>query len=120
MIPYCEDVKSLTLKLENHKWERAPVDILSMCLMPNHFHLQVKQLVKNGISTFMHRLGTSYTNYFNTRHERTGCLFQGTFKSVRVENEGQFLCLNRIHVNPIAGGLVTAEYLGEYQNPTER
>ncbi len=112
----CKDVKSFTLKLENHRWEHSLVEILSMCLIPNHFHLQVRQLVEDGISTFMHRLGTSYTNYFNTRHERTGCLFQGTFKSVRVENEGQFLCLNRyIHVNPTAAGLVTIKNLASWE-----
>lgn len=108
----CEDVKSLALKLERHRWERPLVDILSFCLLPNHFHLQVKQLVENGISTFMHRLGTSYTNYFNIRNERVGRLFQGPFKSVRVENEGQFLCLNRyIHVNPIAADLASIKNL---------
>jgi len=125
----CKDVKSFALKLERHRWERPPVDILSFCLMPNHLHLQVKQLVEGGISIFMHRLGTSYTNYFNTRNERTGRLFQGPFKSVRVENEGQLLCLNRyIHVNPIAADLVTIknltgwrwsslqEYLGKWKD----
>ena len=112
----CEDVKSLTLKLETYRWERPLVDVLSMCLMPNHFHLQIKQIVENGISTFMHRLGTSYTNYFNTRHERTGCLFQGAFKSVRVENEGQLLCLNRyVHVNPIAANLVGVKNLVSWE-----
>ncbi len=106
------DLQSLALKLEMYKWEHPPVEILSLCLLPNHFHLQVKQLAEDGITTFMHRIGTSYTNYFNIRLERSGRLFQGPFKSVRVENEGQFLCLNRyIHVNPLAAGLVTRKNL---------
>lgn len=101
------DVRSLAPKLEQYRWEKPLLEILSLCLMPNHFHLQVKQLVDDGVTTFMHRLGTSYTNYFNILHERTGSLFQGPFKAVRVESEGQFLCLNRyIHVNPIPAGLV--------------
>lgn len=108
-----EDLQSLALKMERHKWEKPPIEILGCCLLPNHFHLQVKQLVENGVTTFMHRIGTSYTNYFNIRLERSGRLFQGPFKSVRVENEGQFLCLNRyIHVNPIPAGLVTRNSLG--------
>jgi len=66
--------------------------------------------MEGGVTTFMHRIGTSYTNYFNIRLERSGRLFQGPFKAVRVESEGQFLCLNRyIHVNPLPAGLVTRE-----------
>lgn len=107
-----EDLKSLTLKLDPYRWKKPPVEILSLCLMPNHFHFQMKQLVDGGISKFMHRLGTGYTNYFNTRNERTGSLFQGSFKSVWVESDGQFSCLSRyIHVNPIAAGLVDLKTL---------
>lgn len=123
------DKQSLALFLERRRWETPLVEFLSFSLLPNHFHFQIKQLVDNGLSKFMHRLGTSYTNYFNTRLERVGRLFQGPFKSVRVESEGQFLCLNRyIHVNPIAAGLVNRknlagwswsslpEYLGRRKN----
>lgn len=106
------DVKSFALKLEKYRWENPPVGILSLCLMPNHFHLQVKQITEDGITIFMHRLGTAYANYFNVRNDRTGRLFQGPFKSVRVESEGQFLCLNRyIHINPTAADLVESDNL---------
>lgn len=111
-----ENIKGLALKMATYQWNEPPVEILSFCLMPNHFHLQVRQMVENGITTFMHRLGTGYTMYFNARNERTGSLFQGPFKSARVENEGQFLCLNRyIHINPIAAGLVIPKHLVYWQ-----
>lgn len=109
------DIKRLALNLERYRWEHPLVEVLSLCLMPNHFHLQVRQLVEDGVSVFMHRLGTSYTNYFNTRNERTGRLFEGPFKSVYVESEGQFLCLNRyIHVNPVASGLANFKNLNRW------
>lgn len=82
--------------------KRKLVELISYCLMPNHFHLILKQLVDGGITEFMHRLGTSYTNFFNTKYQRSGSLFQGTFKAVLVETEEQLAHLSRyIHINPL-------------------
>ena len=78
------------------------VQILAWCLMPNHFHLMLRQKVEDGISQFMLKLGTAYTMYFNKKYERTGHIFQGKFKAVLVHHEGQFLHLSRyIHLNPV-------------------
>lgn len=63
------------------------VNVLSYCFVPTHFHLELEQLVENGISIFMHKIGTGYTNYFNKRYERQGSLLQGPFKAVLIENE---------------------------------
>lgn len=80
---------------------RPPLEIITFCLMPNHFHLTVRQLVENGISNFMHRIGTGFTNYFNLRLERTGRLFEGPFKAKLVETDEQLLHLTRYqHINP--------------------
>ena len=77
------------------------VEIISLCLMPNHYHLTLKQLRENGVSIFMHRIGTSYTGYFNIRQERSGRLFETSFKAVRVESEEQLIHLSRYqHINP--------------------
>ncbi len=88
------------------KREREPrkllVEILVFTLMPNHFHLMVRQKRKNGIVKFMQKLGTGYAMYFNKKYERVGPLFQGRFKAVRVENEAHFLHLpHYIHTNPL-------------------
>jgi putative transposase len=88
--------------LEHGRKKRKLVEVISYCLMPNHFHLILKQLVDGGITEFMHRLGTSYTNFFNTKYQRSGSLFQGTFKAVLVETEEQLVHLSRyIHLNPL-------------------
>lgn len=57
------------------------VSIVAYCLLPNHYHLLLKQLADNGISQFMQRLGTSYTMFFNQQEKRSGSLFQGKFKA---------------------------------------
>lgn len=78
------------------------VEILAWCLMPNHFHLMLRQRADGGIPLFMKKLGTGYAVYFNKKYERSGYVFQGRFKAVVVEKEGQFLHLSRyIHLNPV-------------------
>lgn len=83
------------------------VEIFCYCLMPNHFHFLLKQLVDQGISKFISNLQNSYTKYFNTKHERDGSLFGDQFKTVRVETDEQLVHLSRyIHLNPYAGYII--------------
>ena len=67
------------------------VNIICYCLNPNHYHFILEQLVDGGISEFMRRLGSGYTKYFNEKYERSGVLFQGTFKAVHIETNKQLL-----------------------------
>lgn len=77
------------------------VDIAGYCLMPNHPHLLIREVDYGGISTFMQKLGTGYTMYFNKKYERTGALFSGPFKAVHVERDSHFRrVVNYIHANP--------------------
>lgn len=78
------------------------VEIMAFCLMPNHFHLLVRQKVDRGISKFMQKLSIGYSMYFNQKHERVGSLFQGKFKAVLVGEESHFIHLPfYIHLNPL-------------------
>ncbi|HRZ30419.1 MAG TPA: transposase [Candidatus Paceibacterota bacterium] len=78
------------------------VEILAFVLMPNHFHLLIKPLVEDGISEFMRKMGTGYTHYFNIKNERSGTLFQGKYKFVRIEDDEQLSYIPYyIHFNPI-------------------
>ena len=77
------------------------VELHCYCLMPNHFHLLVRQLDKEGMEKLLRSLLTTYAMYFNRRYERVGHLFQGTYKAALVENDNYFLHLSRyIHQNP--------------------
>lgn len=78
------------------------VEIICYCLMPNHFHLLVKQLQDGGISELMRKLLLSATKYRNTKYNRQGSVFQVPFKAVHVESEEQLLHVSRyIHLNPL-------------------
>ncbi len=87
-------------KLKNYFGE---IELLCYCLMPNHFHLFVKQNSERSIDHSMRSLGTKYVRYFNSRYHRLGPLFQGPYKAVRVNREYQFIYLSKyIHRNPLS------------------
>lgn len=92
------------------------VEIIAFCLMPNHFHLLLKQESDSGISIFMRKITDGFTRYFNTRHERVGPIFQGAFKAVHVERDEQLIHLSRyIHLNPLVSFIVREENFLSYQ-----
>lgn len=91
------------------------VEVLCYCLMPNHFHLLVRQLVDDGIITWMRKSLNSYSTSFNRVAKRYGSLFQGTFRAVRVETDEQLLHVSRyIHINPSVGFVVKRSQLLDY------
>lgn len=78
------------------------VAIGAYCLMPNHFHVLATPLIEGGLTTFMAKLGTAYSMYFNKKYERTGALFQGTFKSQHANSDEYLKYLfSYIHLNPV-------------------
>src|SRR5690348_10592818 len=87
-----EREKFLT-NIENQ--EAKIVDIIAYCLMPNHFHILIKQNKEDGISKFLRLSINSYARYFNTKYKRVGTLFQGMFKAIHIETEEQLLHLSR-------------------------
>ncbi len=78
------------------------VAIGAYVLMPNHFHILVKEITENGLSRFMEKLNTGYSMYFNKKYERVGPLFQGRFKGEHVDSDEYLKYLYAyIHLNPI-------------------
>src|SRR3990167_4164185 len=105
-VAYYFNSRSKKIESRNIEKKRDPrkslVEILFFVLMPNHFHLLLKQSKENGIVKFMQKLGTGYTNYFNKKYERVGSLFQGRFKAVLVNEERHLIHLPfYIHTNPL-------------------
>lgn len=89
------------IRLLNKYNKQNLVDILCYVLMPNHFHLMLKQLKDDGISKFMHNLTISYAKFFNAKYQRNGVLFQGTFRDVEIKSDAQFVNLSTyVHINP--------------------
>ena len=78
------------------------VEFHALVLMPNHFHMQVKQYTKEGIEKLARRILTGYVQYFNKKYKRIGTLFESTYKAILLETDEQFLYLSSyIHRNPM-------------------
>jgi len=78
------------------------VTIGAFCLMPNHFHLVLREVSEGGITAFMRKIGTAYTLYFNSRHDRVGNLFLKPFQSRHAsttDNSFQHL-ISYVHCSP--------------------
>jgi putative transposase len=82
-------------------------DLICYCLMPNHFHLLIKQNTDLPLTNLISKICTGYSKYFNKKYERVGSLFQDQFKAVRIETNEQLLWTSiYIHQNPIKAELV--------------
>jgi putative transposase len=78
------------------------VSIGSYVLMPNHFHILIKEVNEGGISLFMQKLSTAYSMYFNKKYNRTGGLFEGKYKAKHAESDDYLKYLfSYIHLNPV-------------------
>ena len=81
---------------------KSLVSIGAWCLMPNHFHLLIREEVEGGVTKFMKKLCTAYSMYFNIKNNRSGSLLQGRFKSKLVEKDNYMMHLfGYIHLNSL-------------------
>lgn len=84
--------------------------VIAFCLMPNHFHILLKQIIKGGISYHLKEFQNSYTRFLNIKQKRSGPLFLTQFKAVKIETENQFLHVSRyIHLNPFSSNIVKSK-----------
>ena len=78
------------------------VDVHGWCLMGNHYHLLVSERREGGLSLFSRKLNVGYAMYFNEKYKRSGVLFQGRTKKIRITSDAYFLhILHYIHLNPL-------------------
>ncbi len=82
--------------------EEEVISIGAYCLMPNHFHILIKQEKEGGITLFMQKLLTGYVGYYNKKYKRTGSLFEGRFKSKHANLDTYLKYLfSYVHLNPL-------------------
>lgn len=100
-----EKYPNLPFTLREHNM-RKTLELLSFCLMPNHFHLLLRPHDTQAIPIFMKQLSNAYTQYFNNKHKRQGALFQGRYKAVKIDTDNQLIHVSRyIHLNPYVANL---------------
>ena len=77
-------------------------EVLAYCLMPNHFHLLVRQKDKVAMTELIRKICTIYSMNFNQKYKRVGPLFQGKYKAALLDTNRYLLYVSKyIHQNPM-------------------
>lgn len=103
--------RNLALKVEYQRklLPKGAFTLLCYCLMPNHFHLVVRQNTSLPISALMLAVAGGYAKCFNKKYGRVGTLYQDQFKAVHIATNEQLLWLSAyVHQNPRVAGIVTS------------
>jgi putative transposase len=94
---------NLLRKLKTH----YPYSLFHYCLMPNHVHLMLEIERGTNLPKLGQVLFKSYSKWHQPRYQLSGHLWQGRFKSPRVDRESYFLELGRyIERNPVRAKMV--------------
>lgn len=82
--------------------KRRQLEVVSFALMPNHFHILIKNIEEHAASAYMQRVLMAYGKYYNEKYKRVGHVFDGPYKCTHIENNKQLLHVScYIHKNPI-------------------
>jgi len=93
---------SVKESLEIIKRGEKLVDLLCYAIMPDHYHLLIKERKENGIINFVHKCDISISKYINIKNDRKGPLFESRFKSKHVDINDYLVHLSAyIHLNPL-------------------
>jgi REP-associated tyrosine transposase len=94
--------------------------VISYCLMPNHYHICIRQDGDYPAGLLPQRVFNSYTKAYNKRYEQSGTLFEHRFQAKAILNSAHLLHLCRyIHANPVKDGLVADPADWPYSNYLE-
>jgi putative transposase len=95
------------LRLIQKYTELFNISVIAFCLMPNHYHLVLRQNSEKNISDLMQLVFNAYVQAVNRKMGRKGTLFEGRFKHIQIDKENYVLHLCRyIHLNPVRAKLV--------------
>ena len=88
-----------------------PVDLLTYCLMGNHWHLVLRPRADGAMGRLMGWVGVTHVRRHHAAHRMRGGghLYQGRYKSFPVEADGHLLLVLRyVEANARRAGLVAA------------
>jgi REP element-mobilizing transposase RayT len=96
------------------------LSVIAYCLMPNHYHLLVRQDGLHSAGLLPQRVFNSYSKAFNKRYGYSGTLFERRFQAKCIERDTHLIHLCRyIHANPVKNGLVSDPAEWPYSNYLE-
>jgi REP element-mobilizing transposase RayT len=91
--------------------------IIAYCLMPNHYHFILKQIVPSAMSNFIKGVCDGYTKALNKKYNRSGHLFEGKYKLKNIDDSSYLVHLScYVHLNPVSSGIVNQPENWEYSS----
>ncbi|NQW30180.1 MAG: transposase [Ignavibacteria bacterium] len=99
---YCREF----LRLLKTYSERFQISIVAYCIMPNHFHLVVRQEGPHSVSIFMRCVSHRFAMYYNLMQKKTGVVFEDRFKCISVSDDSyMYTLISYVHLNPVKARL---------------
>jgi len=106
------DYMRFMTKLFEYK-QKYGVTVFVYCLMPNHFHLMLKEPATRmheniaNISLMLKVLLNAYAKYYSIRYKHSGNVFQGKFKSKYINSDSYYhTVVDYILGNPVRKKIV--------------
>ncbi len=94
--------------------------MVAFCLMPNHYHIFIRQNGECPIYLIMNKVWFRYSKYFNKKYAGKGSIFAGKAQHKLVDKDEYLLRLSAyIHLNPVSAGLVNTPQDWEWSNYQE-
>lgn len=105
---HCSADYAAFLELMSQAQQIVNLQITAACLMPNHFHLVVRQLGDEDIPRWIQWLCTTHARHYHSKHQTFGRLWQGRYRAFLVQGDHYLLTLLRyVERNALRKNLVT-------------
>jgi putative transposase len=75
--------------------EHVEVEILAVCLMPNHVHFVIRSSKKDDVSRWMKWLLGTHGIRYNKKYRNSGHVWQGRFKAMHVQTDHHLMNVMR-------------------------
>jgi putative transposase len=83
------------LALISRAQSRLQLPLISMCLMPNHFHMVVRPCDATDVARWMHWVFTTHVRWYHAKYGSVGRVWQGRFKAFPAQHDHHLLSVMR-------------------------
>ena len=105
------------MRVVEETWQKNPLPIFAMSVMPNHWHFVVRPTTDTQLTDFFRLLTVTHTMRWHAHYATggTGHLYQGRFKSFPIQSDEHLLTVMRyVERNPLRANLVQQAEEWEY------
>jgi len=91
---------TLSFNILRQRASKDFVDILAYSLTKGRLQLILREKTSGGVESFMRKVATAYSMYFNAKYRRRGTLFQGRYQSKRIIGDSHLrYTFARVHLD---------------------